>query len=104
MALLLSGLNGCDEGANARLQKLELRVDSVEKQLKEKSDADAERQTNLKTCVTVDAKQAYDGYMKLNGKPVPNRPNVYSASPRVWNEAQKQKDTKIEECKLLYGR
>jgi hypothetical protein len=98
-ALLLTGCADIE-----RVQKLEARVDSLEKQLKGKNEAEAERQKNLENCVTVDAHDAYWDYVKLNGKPATNNPGAYSAPRYVWDLAQKQKDSKIEECKLLYGR
>lgn len=76
----------------------------VEQKQKAKETAEATRQTDLETCVNVDADQAYWEYVKLNGKAVAGEPGVYTAPQFVWDRAEKEKKDKIEECKLLYGR
>src|ERR1035438_1897529 len=98
-------LIGCENGAkDLRVQRLEARVDAVEKQLKAKNDADVDRQMKLEHCVNVDAHDAYWNHVEMNGKPISNKPGAYTAPGYVWDDAQKLRNSKIEECKILYGR
>lgn len=85
------------------VQELDKRVTALEQKQKAKDAAIESRQTLLETCVNIDGDQVYWNYVKLNGKPVANKPGVYTAPQYVWNEAEKQKKEKVDECKLLYG-
>lgn len=84
------------------VQSLEKRVAALEEKQKAKATEDQDRQSKLENCVTVDANDAYWNYIQLNGKPVAGRPGVYTAALVQWDQAEKRKRDKIEECKLLY--
>jgi hypothetical protein len=85
------------------VQSLERRVAALEEKQKDKAAADQDRQSKLKNCIKVDADEEYWGYIRLNRKEVAGKPGRYTAPMYDWNEAEKKKKGKIEECKLLYG-
>ncbi|MGA3136686.1 MAG: hypothetical protein ABSC88_11900 [Terracidiphilus sp.] len=86
-----------------RVAALEEKQKALEDKQKAKEAADQERQDKLEECVKIDADDVYWTYIRLNGKPVANKPGTYTAPQYQWDQAEKQKRDKIEECKLLYG-
>lgn len=94
-------LPGC--ASEEKLQNLEKRVAALEQKQKESEKENSERQQKLENCVKNEADEAYWGYIRLNGAPVPNQPGTYRAPQFQWQEAARRKRDKIEECKLLYG-
>jgi hypothetical protein len=101
MTLLCSSLFGC--ATQESVDALDKRITALEQKEKAKETANEARQALLETCVNIDADQVYWDYIHLNGKPVAGKPGTYTAPQYQWNEAEKQKKDKIEECKLLYG-
>ncbi len=99
--LLCSFIFGC--ATQDSVESLDKRITTLEQKEKSKDTAREARQTELETCVNVTADYEYWEYIRLNGKPVAGKPGTYTAPQYVWNNAEKEKKDKIEECKLLYG-
>jgi hypothetical protein len=85
------------------VQSLEKRVSALEEKQKAKAAEDQDRQSKLENCINVESDQKYWSYIELNGHPVSGKPGTYTAPGYVWDNAEKQKKDKVEECKLLYG-
>jgi hypothetical protein len=98
-------LSGC--GTEERVVNLEKRLAAVEEKQRASEDAQKakeDRQSKLEAFIDIDADLEYWNYIKLNGKPVPGKPGIYTAPTYQWDEAQKRKKEKVEECKVLYGK
>lgn len=70
-----------------------------EKQLREeqaKNDA-MYREVQLTICAS-DAESNYWNYVKLNGKAVPGKNGVYTASSYIWDIAEQRKRAALDEC------
>lgn len=62
--------------------------------------AQKEKQARLEQCVA-SADDVYWRYMKYNAVEIEDD-GTYTATQSTWNEAQKRKDNKLEECYKLY--
>lgn len=111
LLLLLAGFWGAVGCATEDDQKnLEKRVAVLEEKQKASDEerrgreqAEHYRQEKLEGCVEIDADTVYWNYIKLNGKAVAGKPGMYTAAQYHWDQAEKMKRDKVEECKLLYG-
>jgi len=84
-----------------RIEALEKRVTSLETQLHDTQMDRKTRQESLEECVK-QADRDYWDYLRRNGKT--NADGSLNAPLVVVEQARKNKQAKIEECKLLYGR
>lgn len=96
------GLSACKDDRVPSLEKrvsdLESKVKSLEDKRQKDSDAEAQKESDFKECVA-EAKDDYDAAVKRNGA---KDPAGYRLDLRVMQEIEHQKQSKIEECKLLY--
>jgi 3-phenylpropionate/cinnamic acid dioxygenase small subunit len=84
-----------------KVQKLEERVAKIEEQKAQKALEDTEREEQLRNCVQIDAEEAYWSVIRLNGT---KTATGYRFPSHIGDRALREKQMKIEECKLLYGR
>jgi outer membrane murein-binding lipoprotein Lpp len=96
---------GCRD---ARLQTLEQRVNRLEESVRQLesernkiADDDSARRAKLEACVS-DANAAFDRDLASNGTKARN--GGYNVSVPILAEMQRQKQGKIEECRLLYSK
>lgn len=96
---------GCrDSRVNSLQQRvavLEDKVSKLEANLKNSADEENERHTNLMDCVSR-ANSDYDSSIRSNGQK--RRDGTYDLPLSLMGELRRQKQDKIEECKLLYGK
>jgi outer membrane murein-binding lipoprotein Lpp len=102
---LLCGVAGCQD---SRVPALEQRVKQLEGQIKEleaertkASEDDAARRAKLESCVA-DANAEFQRYLESND--TKHRGNSYNVPVPVLEQIQRQKQAKIEECRLLYSK
>ena len=106
VALVWSGCASQERVGNLekRLAELEEKQRAFEATQRAKASDDEDRQRKLEACINIDADLEYWNYIKLNGKPIPGKPDTYTAATYQWDQAAKQKKEKVEECKVLYGK
>lgn len=88
-------------------QKAHLALEKQKYQDEQNRRAEAEQQratneTLLESCLGT-AETDYWTYVKLNGQPVPGKPDTYTAPIHIWDSAAKNKKDAIEECHRRYG-
>jgi len=95
------------ESSRARLQFEHETAEAarLEKEAEEQAVARSvdERKSAFRQC-EIEVEDSYLGYVKLNGKPVPGKPGIYSASIAIWGEADKKKAQALAECHRRYDR
>jgi hypothetical protein len=107
LIILITGLlTSCDSQDrqrrdDLRISALEKRISALEENKGEKASNEASRQAVLEGCI-YSADQEYEGFIQANG--TKKRDGGYFAPMYVWDEARKQKEAKIAECKLLDGK
>jgi hypothetical protein len=96
------GLCGCQDQRVSVLEKrvtdLEGKVKTLEEKQKDTADAASEKLAQFTDCVNK-ANDDYLSAVRSNG--TKNR-NGYSVDTRVMEQIERQKQTKLEECRLLY--
>ena len=104
-AALLCLTSGCQDSRTANLEQrvshLEERIHKLEVDRTNSADESAARRTKLENCVA-DANSEFDKNVANNG--TKNKNGTYSVDVPLAAEMQKQKQTKIEECRLLYSK
>jgi hypothetical protein len=98
LTLGIGSFPGC---GHTRTEDLEQRVSALERNLETIQKRYAEREAKLETCVADEAENAYWEVLQNKGKV--ESPGVYRAPRSVWREARRQRDRKIQECKLLWA-
>jgi hypothetical protein len=97
------GLSACKDDRVPSLEKrvsdLETRTKTIEENQKSKLEADATNEARFKQCV-YSADDDFDSTLRLNG--TKNANGSYSVPTSSLVELQRQKQNKLEECKLLY--
>lgn len=98
-------LVGCRD---ARITNLEKRVDHLEQSIRQlkaeqrkATDEDLARRSKLEICVA-DSDAQYDEMARRNG--TKRRDGSWTIPVPVLEQMQRQKQAKIEECKLLYSK
>jgi hypothetical protein len=96
------GVCACQDNRVSALEKrvadLEKKVQTLEASNKADADAVAQKELDFKNCV----QQANDDYMTNVRNNGTKTRTGYSVDTRVMPEIERQKQSKIEECKLLY--
>ena len=96
-------LIGCQDNRVPTLEKrisdLESKVKTLEDKQQAKADADSTNEANFKECVR-SADDDYNSTLRLNGTKNSNGSIAIDASS--LQQLQRQKQSKLEECKLLY--
>ena len=82
-----------------RVSDLETKIKTIEDTQKEKAQEDATKEARFKQCV-YSADDDYDAGLRLNG--TKNKNGSYAVPTASLAELQRQKQNKLEECKLLY--
>jgi hypothetical protein len=97
------GLSSCkDERVPAlekRISDLEARTKAIEDNQKAKTDADAKNEARFKECI-YSADDDFDTNLRNNGEK--NGKGGYSVPTPILEQMQRQKQSRYEECKLLY--
>jgi len=103
--LLLFPLAGCQD---TRVNNLEKRIDQLEQTIRQlqadrtkAADDDSARRAKLESCVA-DADADFQKFLVSNG--IKQRNGSYNVAVPVLEQMQRQKQGKIEECKLLYSK
>ncbi len=98
-------LAGCQDNRVTTLEKrvdhLEQTVHQLEADRTKAADDDSVRRAKLESCVA-DANAAFQTDMVNNG--TKQRNGSYNVSVPVLEQMQRQKQSKIEECRLLYSK
>jgi septal ring factor EnvC (AmiA/AmiB activator) len=84
-----------------RIDRLEQNVRQLESERAKTANDESERRAKLERCVA-EANAAYDQSLARNGTKTGK--GLYSVPITVSAEMQSQKQSKIEECKLLYSK
>lgn len=84
-----------------RVSRLEQSVQQLETERVKSADDDSARRAKLEGCVA-QANATFDSNIASNG--TKNRSGTYSVPVPVLAEMQRQKQGKIEECRLLYSK
>jgi hypothetical protein len=107
-AVLLLATSMCSGCQDARVDPLEKRVTHLEQSVEKleaernKRDKDDEdRRTKLENCVA-QANSEFQQNLVSNG--THSRKGGYNVPVPVLNEMQKQKQSKMDECRLLYAK
>lgn len=119
--ILLRFCPPCLQSGSVRIGAEKFKAEQNEKQGKERAEAEVQRQqakleadTKAKAegektlnealldgCLA-DADTHYWSYVKLNGTEIPNKPGTYNAPTSVWDYADKQKKSALDECYRKY--
>jgi hypothetical protein len=100
--LAMSGCQGDRTSAiEQRVNRLEQRLNTLESERKVKLGEDADKRVGLEKCLA-DANSAYDQNIALNGTKTAR--GGYNLPVAVASELLRQKQDKLEECKVLYSR
>jgi NADP-dependent 3-hydroxy acid dehydrogenase YdfG len=103
--LLLIPLAGCQDNRVTTLEKrvdrLEQTVHQLEADKTKTVDDDVARRAKLESCVA-DANAAFQTDMVSNG--TRQRNGSYNVSVPVLEQMERRKQTKVEECRLLYSK
>lgn len=90
-------------------QKIEMEKQKIEREQKEKQaqenqkiEAQKQRAYQLYECRNA-ATERSNNYLRLNGTPVPGKPEVYNAPRYVHDEVAKILQRGLEDCERLYG-
>jgi hypothetical protein len=86
----------------AQKAKAEEEFEKKKKEDYEKMEAEG-KDYFLGSCLQV-AEETYTNYIKLNGTPVPGKPDIYDAPMRIWDTAQKNRKDAYDECYRKWGR
>ena len=97
----LTGLEQQVTGLEQRLIRLEQSTQKLESELKKSADEESNRSAKLPGCLS-DANAAYEENVMKNG--TKDRNGTYYVPPQLLDELRRQKQAKIEECKLLYSK
>ncbi|SRR6266702_1925653 len=102
-AALTLGLCACQDQRLPTLEKrvadLESKVKTLEGMQKEKSDSVSQNQADFRDCVHA----ADDDFMQaVRSNGTKNGRGSYSVETQALREIERQKQSKLEECKLLY--
>jgi hypothetical protein len=102
LLLMVVGLCGCQDQRVSMLEKqvteLEGKVKTIEEKQTQTADAASEKQAQFRDCVD-GADDDFLSAVRSNG--TKNR-NGYAVDTRVMEQIERQKQTKLEECRLLY--
>ncbi len=104
LALLVLGVQfGCSPywDTQDKFKLLEKRVADLEKTQQESKERSDDRQTKLEAGIK-QADQEYWNYLRINGKTKPD--GTIWAPMYTWENARKQKETRLTELRLLYGK
>jgi hypothetical protein len=97
------GLAGCQDNRVPTLEKriadLESKVKTIGENQQAKVDAASTNEARFKQCV-YGADDEFDNALRLNGTKNPN--GSYAVPTSSLQQLQRQKQNKLEECKLLY--
>jgi hypothetical protein len=106
VAIMLAVVIGCGGCQGSRVTALEKRVSELELKVKyleaaqaKSADARSQQEEEFRSCV-VEANDDYHSAIRGNG--TKNGAASYSVSLPVLQEIERQKQAKLEECKLLY--
>lgn len=101
----ISASVGCQDSRvpnlEQRVSRLEQSVQQLESERDKSAKDDSDRRARLESCVA-QANAAFDSNLVSNG--TKNRSGSYSVPVPVMAEMQRQKQGKIEECRLLYSK
>jgi hypothetical protein len=86
-----------------RIKKEEQTKREINNEKKELEFQKEQQENRLQECLN-DAKEAYWTYIKLNGREVPGKPGVYSATTQVWETAERNKKNAIDVCLKRFGK
>ena len=104
MLCLSFGLVACQDdrvtSLEHRVEKLEQSVQQLQTEKNKLAEDDAARHAKLESCVA-DANAEFQRNVANNG--TKSRNGTYSVPVPVLTEMQRQKQSKIEECRLLYS-
>lgn len=100
---LAFGLCGCEDQRVPALEKriadLEKRVNTLEEVKKQSDESTSQYQADFKNCVD----QANDDYFSsIRNNGTKNRDGTYAVDMRIVAGLERQKQNKLEECRLLY--
>lgn len=103
--MLLLSLAGCQDARVTNLEKrfdhLEQTVHQLEADRTRVADDDSARRAKLESCVA-EANAAFERNMVSNG--TKQRNGSYNVPVPVLEQMERQKQGKIEECRLLYSK
>ena len=98
-------LSGCRDDRvtplEKRVEKLEQAVQKFEAQQNKSADEDAARRAKLETCVA-EANAEFQSSANRNGTRQAN--GTYNIPVPLLEQMQRQRQAKIEECRLLYSK
>jgi outer membrane murein-binding lipoprotein Lpp len=96
---------GCDDNRvpalEMRVKQLEEKIHQLEADRSKSSEDDSARRTKLESCVA-DANAGFQKNLESNG--TKQRNGSYNVSVPLLEQMQRQKQAKIEECRLLYAK
>lgn len=96
-------LTGCQDDRVPPLEKriasLETKVKNLEDLQQARANADSIKQSDFKDCVSR-ADDEFDHALRMNG--TKNSDGSYAVPTSTLEQIQRQKEGKLEECKLLY--
>jgi hypothetical protein len=97
------GLSACQDNRVPSLEKrvsdLETKMKAIEDDKKARADADAINESSFKQCI-FSADEEFSKSIHLNGSK--NANGSYAVPTATLQQMNRQKETKYEECKLLY--
>jgi hypothetical protein len=103
IAALVVSLTGCQDNRVPTLEKriadLESKVNTLEEKQQAQADADSTNEARFKQCV-YSPDDEFDNGLKLNG--TKNSNGSYAVPTSSLQQLQRQKQNRLEECKLLY--
>ena len=103
ISALVFVLIGCQDNRvptlDKRIADLESKVKTLEEKQQAKADADSTNESRFKQCV-YSADDEFDNGLRLNG--TKNANGSYALATTSLQQLQRQKQNKLEECKLLY--
>jgi hypothetical protein len=96
-------LAGCQDNRvpplEKRITELETKVKNLEDLQEARANADSIKETDFKQCV-YRADDEFDHALRMNGSK--NSDGSYAVPTSTLQQIQRQKESKLEECKLLY--
>ena len=103
VSVLVLILAGCQDDRVPALEKrtvdLESKVKTLEEKQQAKVDVGSTNEARFKQCV-YSADNEFDNGLRLNG--TKNKNGSYALATASLEQLQRQKQNKLEECKLLY--